>query len=101
MSVTKLAHTTQSQWTLTSRAGSSIWFIRTGTHKAIGLSKAEVSAAAIIDPTEVGTLMRGEGAFTGGTKQSELFVQIFSLAPLVSGDNHSHIYIWVHQVKTL
>lgn len=64
----------RSQWSLTGGAGSPIWFIRAGTHKAVGLGKAEVSAAAVIDPTEVGTLRRVEGTFTTGTKQSERFI---------------------------
>lgn len=44
----------QAQWSLTGGAGSPAWFIRAGAHKAVGLCEAEVSAAAIIYPAEVG-----------------------------------------------
>lgn len=43
------------EWSLTGGAGSPIWFIRAGAHKTVGLGEAEVSAAAIIHPTEVCT----------------------------------------------
>lgn len=40
---------------LTGGAGSPIWFIGTRANKTVGLGKTEVSAAAVIHPTEVGT----------------------------------------------
>lgn len=40
---------------LTGGARSSVWFIRTGTDITVGLRKAEVSAATIVDTTQVGT----------------------------------------------
>lgn len=45
---------TRKMQSLTCRAGSAVWLIRAGTHKAVGLGKAEVSAASIVHPTEVG-----------------------------------------------
>lgn len=44
-----------SQRPLTGGAGTPVWLIGTGTHKTVGLCEAEVSAAAIIHATEVGT----------------------------------------------